>query len=230
MDSVESKEIKCTLHDINRRGSHRQQSGGWGLISTHSFFSVLKRIQTPHSWFWDFRAETTRWSGCRVQVWVQVWPPACHLAITPKGYSRRQSKVLTAKSMAKLLGPRSGTAWAGRTGEHKHRAFPSRRQSLRAATGSLEENMLPLLRYWLSSIVKKVLMLRRYWAMTTDFFFIGKWSFHGIDQKLKQRPSLRSILRCFIGLWVKIWHRNKTACSELNPVQSSRSKSTTSPR
>ena len=49
--------------------------------------------------------------------------------------------------MAKLLGPRSGTAGAGRTGEHKHRAFPSRRQSLRAATGSLEENVLPLLRY-----------------------------------------------------------------------------------
>ena len=29
----------------------------------------------------------------------------------------------------------------------KHRAFPSRRQSLQAATGSLEENVLPLLRY-----------------------------------------------------------------------------------
>ena len=27
--------------------------------------------------------------------------------------SRRQSKDLTAKSMAKLVGPRSGTAWAG---------------------------------------------------------------------------------------------------------------------
>ena len=72
---------------------------------------------------------------------------AGRLAMTPEDYSRRQSKDLTAKSMAKLLGPRSGTAWAGRTGEHKHRAFPSRRQSLRAATGSLEENMLPLLRY-----------------------------------------------------------------------------------
>ena len=71
--------------------------------------------------------------------------------------------------MAKLLGPRSGTAWAGRTGEHKHRAFPSRRQSLRAATGSLEENVLPLLRYRLSSRVKKVLM---------QIFFHWKWNFH----------------------------------------------------
>ena len=37
----------------------------------------------------------------------------------------------------------------------------------------------------------------------------------------KQRPSSRSILLSFIGLWVKIWHRNKTACSESNSVQSS---------
>ena len=32
----------------------------------------------------DFGADntfTTRWSGCRVQVWVQVWAPAGHLAI-----------------------------------------------------------------------------------------------------------------------------------------------------
>ena len=34
-------------------------------------------------------------------------------------FSIRQSKVLTAKSMTELLGPRSGTAWAGRTDEIK---------------------------------------------------------------------------------------------------------------
>ena len=32
--------------------------------------------------------------------------------------------------MAKLLGQFSNTAWAGQTGEHKHRVFPSRLQSL----------------------------------------------------------------------------------------------------
>ena len=68
-------------------------------------------------------------------------------AITPEDYSRRQSMDLAAKSTAKLLGQRSGTAWVGQVGEHKHRAFPSRRQSLRAATGSLEENVPSLLRY-----------------------------------------------------------------------------------
>ena len=46
----------------------------------------------------------------------------------------------------------------------------------------------------------------------------------------KQRPPLRSIFLSVIGLWVKIWHRNKTTCSEWNPVQNSRSKLTTCPR
>ena len=47
----------------------------------------LKRIETPHSLCCDFggyKTFTTRWSGGRVQVWVQVWAPACHLAISPK--------------------------------------------------------------------------------------------------------------------------------------------------
>ena len=47
----------------------------------------LKRIQTPHSLCCDFggyKTFTTRWLGGRVQVWVQVWAPAGHLAISPK--------------------------------------------------------------------------------------------------------------------------------------------------
>ena len=53
----------------------------------------LKRIQTPHSSCCDFGGDktftvTTRWSGGRVQVWVQVWvqvlAPAGHLAISPE--------------------------------------------------------------------------------------------------------------------------------------------------
>ena len=101
---------------------------------------------------------------------------AGHLAITPESCSRRQLKDLTAKSMAKLLGQLSCKAWVGQMGENKLRAFPSRRQSLLAATGSLEENVLPLLLYWLSSRVNKVLMLCRYWTVTTDFFHL-KWNF-----------------------------------------------------
>ena len=39
--------------------------------------------------------------------------------------------------MAKLLGTRSGTAWAGRTGEHKHRAFAGRRRAVAAGRDRL---------------------------------------------------------------------------------------------
>ena len=47
----------------------------------------LKRIQTPYSLCCDFGGDKTfpiRWWGGRVQVWVQVWAPAGHLAISPK--------------------------------------------------------------------------------------------------------------------------------------------------
>ena len=103
--------------------------------------------------------------------------------------------------MTKLLGQRSGTAWAGWTVEHKHRAFLSRWQSLLAATGSLEKTVLPLLLYWLSLTVKKVSMLCRFASLNLV------------------------IIHSLVGLWVKIWHRNKTACPKSNSVQSSRSKS-----
>ena len=64
------------------------------------------------------------------------------------------------------------------------REFPSWRQSLQAATCSLEENMIPLLRYWLSSRVNKVLTLCKFWTVTTptshflfssDMKFWWKW-------------------------------------------------------
>ena len=55
-----------------------------------------------------------------------------------------------AEAAAELFGQRSCTTWAGQTGKHRHRAFPSQRQLLLVTTSSIEENMLPLLRYCLS--------------------------------------------------------------------------------
>ena len=130
--------------------------------------------------------------------------PCLSSGILSEGCSRR-------KLTAKLLGPLSGSACAVRTGEHKHRAFPSR-----AATGSLEENMLPLLQYWLSS-------------RAVTYFFHVKWNFHRSAGSCC-RPRPRPIFLSFNGLWAKIWHKKKTACSESNPVQSSRSVSTNCPR
>ena len=101
----------------------------------------LKRIETPRSLCCDFggyKTFTTCWSGGTVQVWVQVRAPAGHLAIFPKAVPEGNRR-FREQSTAKLFGPLSGSACAGRTGEHKHRAFPSQWQSLRAATGSLEE-------------------------------------------------------------------------------------------
>ena len=60
------------------------------------------------------------------------------------------------------------------------------------------------------------------------FFFhvISWWTFRWNRQEVvaDQRRAQG------IGLWVEIWHRNKTACSESNPGQNSRSKSTNCPK
>ena len=100
---------------------------------------------------------------------VQVRAPASHLAITQKAVPEENGRVRLQKSMLKLLRPRSGTAKAGQTGEHKHRAFPSRWQSLWAATCSLEKKVLPLLQNRLSSREKMFLLLCKFWAVRTDF-------------------------------------------------------------
>ena len=99
-----------------------------------------------------------------------------------------------AKSTAKLLGQPSGSACQGRTGEHKHRAFPSQWQSLLAATGSLEENMLPLLRYWLSSRVNKVSMLCKFRAATSHFLFSGEMK---IQWNLREVVACQGSAHCF---------------------------------
>ena len=73
-------------------------------------------------------------------------------------------------------------------------------------------------------------MVCNFWAVST-YFFLCEMKF-SMDlartcYRPKQRSLLCSILRAFIGLWVKLGYRNKPACSESNPVQSSISKSTT---
>ena len=111
-------------------------------------------------------------------------------------------------------------SWAGGTGEQSHKVFLSQLQSLLAATGSLEENVLPLLWYWLCSRVKKVLMLCKFRAATSHFYFECEMKFSMELARSCCPPklcsSLHSIFRSFIGVWVKIWHRNNTACSQSN--------------
>ena len=107
--------------------------------------------------------------------------------------------------MAKLMGQLSCTACAGRTGEHKHMALLSWQQLLLAATGSPEENMLPLLRYWLSSIGP--------WRVTS-FLFMWNEIFDGDCEKLLPTKAVTiaspNLSISHIDLWVKMWYRNKT--------------------
>ena len=62
--------------------------------------------------------------------------PANHLAITPEGYSRRQSKILTAISMATLLGPRSGSSWQCLRGSDGRAQIQGVSESAAVAAGS----------------------------------------------------------------------------------------------
>ena len=126
------------------------------------------------------------------------------------------------------MGPIITNYWPtqhGVTDNHKHRAFPSLLQLLPSATGSLEEKVLPVLQHWLSSRAKKVQVLMLSQAVTSRFFvFHVNWNFLWNWQEL---VADQNSTHCFIGLWVKIWARNKSTClTQLNPVPS-RSKFTT---
>ena len=103
----------------------------------------LNRIQTPHSLLWDFGAEKpSPLIGQKAESKFESKFEPCQSfgVVDPEGYSGRQLKILT-----QLLGQRCSKACAGWTSKHKHRAFPSRLQSQLAATGLLEEKVLPLL-------------------------------------------------------------------------------------
>ena len=124
-------------------------------------FCILKRIQTPHSWFWNFgadKASLIRWSGCRVQVWFQVWALARQCQ-SSSNHSQRLCYLTNGfdcKVNGQALVAVPEASW---TGKRKHRAFPSLQKSLMA-------NMLPLLQCWLSPRVNKVLKICKFLAAT----------------------------------------------------------------
>ena len=123
-----------------------------------------------------------------------------------EGSSRRYSKVERVKSTAKLLGQPSSTAWeVGRVGLAStntgcFQVGSSHCWLSRAATGSLEENMLPLLWYWLIQESK------RFWFFVTfgckeHFFFFHVSCSMRIEPKLCevkifQLQSMSNAVRC----------------------------------
>ena len=101
---------------------------------------------------------------------------------------------------------------------------------LQAATGSLEENVLPLLQYWLSSRVKKVLCFANFGPQQVTFLFMQNEIFYEIGKTLlRTKSAFIASLNLSIIHWSlsKKWHRNKTAFSKSKPVQCIRSKSMT---
>ena len=152
----------------------------------------------------------------RVQVWVQVRAPAGQLAITPEGYSRRQSKVLTPKSMAKVL-----TALRHSLGGRAQtQGVLSRLQSLQAATGLLEENLLLLAVLTQFEQPRGSKRFNALWISGRDGSrcFHVNWNFRWNWREVVADHSRAHL----IFLRVKKWHKNKTTYFESNPVQSSR--------
>ena len=106
------RKFEGELETVRGISLEKVTSLGSNLVSV----TDLKRIETPHSLCCDFggyKTFTTRWSGGRVQVWVQVWAPACHLAISPKAVpeGNQRFRGQTWKSTAKHLGQLSCSAW-----------------------------------------------------------------------------------------------------------------------
>ena len=124
------------------------------------------------------------------------------------------------KINGQALGQCSCTAWAGLSGQHKHWVFPTGAAGHTLLTWV--KKLLPLLLHWLISRVK-VLMIYEFWVVMSHW----QEDFMRTYNQPKPHSLLCSIFQSHIGVWVNIRHRNKNRCSELNPVQSSRSKFTT---
>ena len=57
------------------------------------------------------------------------------------------------------------------------------------AQAQLEENVLPLLLYWLGSRVKKVIMVCKFGAVKSRFFCHVKWNFDRVRENLLQTKA-----------------------------------------
>ena len=115
--------------------------------------------------------------------WIQVPVPAGHLAIKPEGCWRIQSKILTAKAMAELLGQCSGTAWADWTGKH-HCCTNSGRFQVGSSLfwpqqARWRKKVLPLLLYWFSSRLVASQRFQRYinFKLWWRIFFLCEMKF-----------------------------------------------------
>ena len=119
---------------------------------------------------------TTCWSGGRVQVWDQVWAPACHLAISLKAIPGGNSRFGGQKQRPSSWG--SFPALLVQVGQ------ASTNMGCFLVRGSCCWPQQACLRTNCSSKVNKVLMLCKFWAVTSHFFFMWNKNLDGICGKL----------------------------------------------
>ena len=145
------------LHQVSSGQSFKRSNGHRGLIqcgawALESYSAWLKfgisnglkkkfKLHTVYGnfmlWFWrllNLYNLLVRWQSLSLNPSLS---PCLSSGNLSKGSSRRKSKAERAKSTTKLFGQLFCSACAGQMGEHKHRVFPSRQQSLLAATGLL---------------------------------------------------------------------------------------------
>ena len=122
-------------------------------------------------WFWRLQNFRTCWSGCRVQVWVQVWAPAGHQAILVacwKTFSSSKSIVVCSDCCRDSETP---CVCACPSYQPKQSCPKSLAVDFSVtAFDYLLEQPSELFRYCLSLRVKKVLLLCKLWAATSHFF------------------------------------------------------------
>ena len=212
-------------------GVQRTSVGNNSLLASITASSTdVKRIQTPHISFRDLGADKTFrpiGQAAEFNFESKFKPLPGNVAgicqSLPKTIEGLTAK--TAKSMAELLGQHcGGSVPVGRasTNTERFRVGCSRcGQRMARLRKKGYHSIVPLLRYWLSSRInyhsqacdtdlvqelKKVFMLCRFWAVTTDFQI--SMEFAKTCYWPKQRSLLRSIFRSFICLWLKIRHRS----------------------
>ena len=171
----------------------------------------------------------TCWSGGRVQVWVQVralpliWPGQSWSL-----FRKTKRKFCLQNQWPSSWG--SAPARLGQVGLASTNTgpwvFPSRLQSPLAATGSLEEKVLPLLLCWLTLRFKKVSMICKFRKWRRFFFFVWNEIFNRrfYYQVIPTKAALIASLNLSIIHWSlgKISAHEQAACCELNPVQYTR--------
>ena len=145
----------------------------------HQYDSVTN-LKTPHTLLCDFRGNktfTTSWSGSRVtrvQVWVQVWAPVGHLAISlkavPEGNQRFRGQNQQPSSWGSSLALHGQVGLASTNTGCFQSLLQSAASHCRQQPASLRKTCYHSCDIDSVQRVKKILMFCKFPALTSVFF------------------------------------------------------------